>query len=122
MRPEDHRGTPPYRAVGLHMIPISEHPRAVRGRAGIDASLIANTSTGRVVAKTEPDGDVAVGLFNKTTRPEVISTTASAIGLPASGHYRLANLWTHKISGSGATISAKVPPHGVVLYQVKPAR
>jgi len=88
---------------------------------GIDASLIANTSTGRVVAKTEPDGDVAVGLFNKTTRPEVMTTTASAIGLPAGGHYRLTNLWTHRVTGSGATISAKVPPHGVVLYQVKPA-
>ena len=89
---------------------------------GIDASLIANTSTGRVVAKTEPDGDVAVGLFNKTTRPEVITTTASAIGLSAGGHYRLTNLWTHQVTGSGATISAKVPPHGVVLYQVKRAR
>jgi hypothetical protein len=103
--------------------------RLLRNRAvlsveqdGIDASMIANERTARVVAKTEPDGDVAVGLFNKTTRPEVISTTASAIGLPASGHYRLANLWTHKVTRSGAAISAKVPPHGVVFYQVKPGR
>jgi hypothetical protein len=62
-----------------------------------------------------------VGLFNKTIRPEVISTTASAIGLPASGHYRLANLWTHEVTGSGAAISARVPAHGVVFYQIKPA-
>lgn len=103
--------------------------RLLRNRAvlsveqdGIDASRIVNKSTERVVAKTEPDGDVAVGLFNKTTRPEVISTTASAIGLPASGHYRLANLWTHKVTQSGRTISAKVPPHGVVFDQIKPAR
>ena len=88
---------------------------------GIDASMIVNNTTEKVIAKTERSGDVVVGLFNPTTKPEVISTTASAIGLPAGGHYRLANLWTHQVTGSGATISAKVPAHGVVLYQVKPA-
>ncbi len=71
---------------------------------GIDASMIVNGSTEKVVAKTERHGEVAVGLFNTTTKPEVISTTASAIGLPASGRYRLVNLWTHVSSGSHGTI------------------
>jgi hypothetical protein len=85
---------------------------------GIDASLIVNRPAEKVAAKSEPGGIVAVGLFNTTTRPEVISTTASAIGLPASRHYLLDNLWTHKATESGSTISARVPPHGVAFYRV----
>jgi len=89
---------------------------------GIDASMVVNTSTEKVIAKTERDGDVAVGLFNPTTKAELISTTASAIGLPASGHYLLSNLWTHRRSRSGSTISATVAPHGVAFYQVRKLR
>jgi hypothetical protein len=86
---------------------------------GIDASMIVNGSTEKVVAKTEQNGDVAVGLFNTTAQPEVISTTASAIGLPANGHYLQSNLWTHKVTESGSKISATVPAHGVAFYQLR---
>jgi hypothetical protein len=89
---------------------------------GIDASLITNGATDKVVAKTEPDGDVAVGLFNTTPKSETVSTTASAIGLPASSRYQLTNLWTHGVTEGGSTISASVPPHGVAFYQIKAIR
>ena len=89
---------------------------------GIDGSMITNGHTAKVIAKTERNGDVVVGLFNTTAKPELISTKASAIGLPASGRYQPVNLWTHKVTHSGATISARVPPHGVVFYRVRPAR
>ncbi|HEY3953204.1 MAG TPA: glycoside hydrolase family 27 protein [Streptosporangiaceae bacterium] len=88
---------------------------------GVDASTISSGSTSKVVAKVEPDGDGVVGLFNTTGQPETVSTTAAAIGLPGTGSYKLTNLWTHTSSSSGATISATVPPKGVVLYQVHPA-
>jgi hypothetical protein len=86
---------------------------------GVDASMIVNGSTEQVVAKTEHGGDVVVGLFNTTTQSEVISTTASAIGLPASSHYLLDNLWAHSIAKSGSTISATVPAHGVAFFRVR---
>jgi hypothetical protein len=88
---------------------------------GIDSSMITNGSTEKVVAKTER-GDVVVGLFNTTAKTEEISTTASAIGLPASGSYLLNNLWTHSVTKSGSEITASVPPDGVALYRVTPAR
>jgi hypothetical protein len=87
---------------------------------GNDASMIVSKGTEKVVAKTERNGDVAVGLFNTTTQPEMISTTASAIGLPASTHYLQTNLWTHKVSVTGSTIRANVPPHGVAFYRLTP--
>jgi hypothetical protein len=87
---------------------------------GLDASMIVNGSTEKVVAKTEQDGDVAVGLFNTTSAPEKISVAASAIGLRPARHYLLNNLWTHRVTENGSTISATVPPHGVALYQATP--
>ena len=88
---------------------------------GIDASMITTGHTAKVIAKTERNGDVVVGLFNTTAKPEVISAKAFAIGLPAGGHYRVANLWTHRVTSSGTTISANVPPHGVAFYRISPA-
>jgi Alpha galactosidase C-terminal beta sandwich domain/Melibiase len=88
---------------------------------GIDASMITNGHTAKVIAKTERNGDVVVGLFNTTAKTEVISTKAFAIGLPGGGHYRVTNLWTHRVTSSGTTISAKVRPQGVAFYRISPA-
>ena len=86
----------------------------------IDASRIVNTPAAQVFAKTEKNGDVVVGLFNTTTEPEVVSTTASAVGLPASNAYLLNDLWRHSASETGGTIAADVAPHGVALLRIIP--
>jgi len=85
---------------------------------GIDASRLVNSSTEQVFAKTEKNGDVVAGLFNTSGSPEVISTTASALGLPASPDYLLNNLWTHQSTETTGTISADVPSHGVALLRI----
>ena len=87
----------------------------------IDASRIANTATEQVFAKTEKNGDVVVGLFNTGSQPQVVSTTASAVGLPAASAYLLDNLWTHHVTESGPAIAADVPAHGVALLRISPA-
>jgi hypothetical protein len=86
----------------------------------IDASRIANTATSQVFAKTEPNGNVIVGLFNTTTAPQVISTSAAALGMPGGTDYFLNDLWAHQTTETAGTISANVPPHGVALYRVSP--
>ncbi|HEY1915640.1 MAG TPA: glycoside hydrolase family 27 protein [Streptosporangiaceae bacterium] len=88
---------------------------------GIDSSVISSGATDQVIAKTEPNGDVAVGLFNTGGTAETVSTTAGAIGMTGATSYSLTNLWTNKVTSSGSTISATVPPRGVVLYQVQSA-
>jgi Alpha galactosidase C-terminal beta sandwich domain/Alpha galactosidase A len=89
---------------------------------GIAASRVADTSTSQVIAKTERGGDVVVGLFNTTASPETVSTTASAIGLPARPGYAASNLWANgKASKTGPAISATVPAHGVVLLRIRSA-
>jgi len=87
----------------------------------IDASRIANGSTSQVFAKTEKNGDAVVGLFNTSGQDEVVSTTASALGLPSAGGYQVTDLWSHHVSSSGGTIAADVPSHGVALLRVRAA-
>jgi hypothetical protein len=85
---------------------------------GIDAKRISGDADSQVFAKTEPDGDVMVGLFNTDAAPREVATTAAALGLPKSRDYALRDLWSHRLTESAGRIAADVPPHGVVLYRV----
>jgi hypothetical protein len=73
-----------------------------------------------VLTKPLANGDVSVVLFNENSTPATISTTASAAGLGTAPAYRLDNLWTKAATETAGTISATVPAHGVVMYQVSP--
>ncbi|HVV19517.1 MAG TPA: glycoside hydrolase family 27 protein [Pseudonocardiaceae bacterium] len=84
----------------------------------IAAKRVVNTHTRQVFAKTEPNGDVIVGLFNTGDTTQVVSVADRKLGLSA-GHHRLHDLWTHQAgSSSGHTVSASVPAHGVALYRI----
>ncbi len=93
----------------------------------IDASRIELSGDSQIFTKLEPRGDAVVGLFDTDqasgATPELVSTTASALGLPASaGGYRVENLWTHSsetISSAG-NIQETVEPEGVALLRVTP--
>ncbi|WP_329128495.1 NEW3 domain-containing protein [Streptomyces sp. NBC_01476] len=89
---------------------------------GIDATRISSDADSQVFAKTEPNGDAIVGLFNTGSAPREVATTATALGLPAARDYALQDLWTHRRTESAGRIAADVPPHGVALYRVHAAR
>lgn len=74
----------------------------------------------QVFAKTEPNGDVIIGLFNLASEPQRVSVTPTVAGLaPDSSGYALKNLWTGGSTTATHTIGATVAAHGVVLYRVK---
>jgi hypothetical protein len=61
---------------------------------GISAKRVSITADSQVFSKTEPNGNVIVGLFNTNyTQPEVVSATAAEVGLPAGGPYEMRDLW-----------------------------
>ena len=84
----------------------------------IDASRLVNDATEQIFAKTEKNGDVIAGLFNSSSQPEVISTTASALGMASGSDYLLNNLWAGQRTETTGVISAEVPAHGVALYRI----
>ncbi|HXE10413.1 MAG TPA: hypothetical protein VN554_03230, partial [Verrucomicrobiae bacterium] len=86
----------------------------------IAAKRVLNNGNQQVFAKSEPNGDTIVGLFNTGGQSEKISVPASAAGLAENkGGYSLHDLWTGETKKTGGTISAMVPSHGVALYRVK---
>ncbi len=84
----------------------------------IDAKRISSDTGSQVFSKTEKNGDAIVGLFNTSSAPRAVSTTAAALGLPSARDYSLQNLWSHKGTESTGAIAADVPSHGVALYRV----
>ncbi|XUL91785.1 NEW3 domain-containing protein [Streptomyces galilaeus] len=89
---------------------------------GIDAKRVSSDANSQVFAKTEPDGDAVVGLFNTGSAPREVATTASALGLAKAGDYSLRDLWSKRLTESAGRIAANVPAHGVVLYRVHGSR
>ncbi|MFJ5302326.1 glycoside hydrolase family 27 protein [Streptomyces sp. NPDC088350] len=85
---------------------------------GVDAERISSDASSQVFAKTEPDGDVVVGLFNTGPAPREVATSAAALGLPSARGYALRDLWSRRLTESAGRFAADVPPHGVVLYRV----
>ena len=86
----------------------------------IAAKRVLNKDNQQVFAKTEPNGDAIVGLFNTGEKAEAVSVPASTLGLAESkGGYSLHDLWSGETKKASGAISAIVPSHGVVLYRVK---
>jgi hypothetical protein len=86
----------------------------------IDASRVVNANGQQVFTKTEPNGDVIVGLFNTGGAPQQISTSTSTLGLPGGTDYFVNDLWSHQTTETTGAISVTVPSHGVALYRVSP--
>ncbi len=86
----------------------------------IAAKRVLNNGNHQVFAKTEPNLEVIVGLFNTSEKEEEVSVAASTVGLPenTAGYY-LHDLWTRETKKTSGSISAVVRSHGVVLYRVK---
>jgi hypothetical protein len=59
--------------------------------------------------------------LNTSGAPEVISTSASALGMKAGPDYLLNDLWSHRQTETTGTISAEVPALGPGTIYLKGA-
>lgn len=86
----------------------------------IAAKRVLDNGNQQVFAKTEPNGDAIVGLFNTGEKAQEVSVPAFRVGLPENhSGYSLHDLWTGETKKTGSTISEVVRSHGVVLYRVR---
>ena len=85
---------------------------------GKQGSIVSFDGTHLIPAKPLANGDSAVTLFNEGSTPAIMSTTASAIGLPSDAVYTLRDLWSKKTTETAGTISSFVAPHATVMYRV----
>ena len=87
-------------------------------RLGKQATVVSNDAGRITFAKPLDGGDVPVALYNETDNPARVSTSAAAVGLPASFAYTLKDLWSKAGTETAGQIAATVPAHGTVIYRV----
>jgi alpha-galactosidase len=98
------------------VIAIDQDPLGVQGAVVHDADGLM------VLDKPLAGGDRAIALYNSTDQLAEIGIPAGATGLPAAPGYRLNDVWTGAQTQTKTTIAAAVPPHGAVVYRVRPLR
>jgi alpha-galactosidase len=85
---------------------------------GIQGTPISGRRPGQVWVKPLADGDRAVALLNRRPTTVAVATTTRAIGLAPAARYHVLNVWSHATSITNGPITARIPPHGAVLYRV----
>jgi alpha-galactosidase len=96
--------------IAINQDPLGEQARVVRSYAGLHA-----------LVKRLADGGRAVALFNETEAEEDMSVTFLGLGLEPSGRYAVRDVWSHTETERSKEISARVPPHGTVMYRISAA-
>lgn len=66
-------------------------------------------------------GEVAVGLLNRSDKPNSISFKLESVGLDSSKGYIIRDLWTKKTFplSINEEIDLKVPSHGIIVLKIK---
>jgi alpha-galactosidase len=91
-------------------------------RLGVQGSVVRDETGLMVLDKPLTGGDRAIALYNSTDRLATVGAPASATGLAKASGYQLDDVWTGARTQAKTTISAAVPPHGTVVYRVRPLR
>jgi alpha-galactosidase len=91
-------------------------------RLGVPGSVVRDEDGLMVLDKPLTGGDRAIALYNSTDRLATVGAAASATGLAKASGYQLDDVWTGARAQAKTTISAAVPPHGTVVYRVRPLR
>jgi alpha-galactosidase len=89
--------------------------------AGIQGTLVSWSGNGEVWSKPLINDSYAVALLNRGSAAMNISTSASALGLPAAHSYTVTNLWTSRRSSSSGSFSSQVQGDSTVMLRVSPA-
>ncbi|MBA3807012.1 MAG: glycoside hydrolase family 27 protein [Solirubrobacterales bacterium] len=86
--------------------------------AGSQGTLASSSGAAQVWVKALRDGSRAVALLNRGAGPMMISTSATAIGMPLAPGYDVRDVWAHRTRSTRGPIAARVPSDGVVLVRV----
>lgn len=87
------------------------------GKQGV---IVRKSDEEFILKKPLDDESVAIGLFNLTNEPRLISVTWSQIG--TQGEQRVRDVWRqHDLGSYAQDFSSQVPAHGVILVRLSSA-
>jgi alpha-galactosidase len=95
--------------VALDQDPLGRQARRLRGDGSAE-----------IWARPLADGSVAVALLNRSDRPTVIATSTEEAKVPSAPAYTAFDLWAKTTTVTSGRLTAPVPPHGAVLFRVRP--
>ena len=105
-------------AATMNILTNKEVIAVDQDKLGVQGRPISTEGGRDVFVKPLAGGDKAVVLFNESDAPQRITTSASAIGMPAAPAYRVRDLWAHTTRETAGTLTASVPAHGTVMLRV----
>ncbi|TDC25658.1 NPCBM/NEW2 domain-containing protein [Kribbella albertanoniae] len=88
--------------------------------AGRQGAKLRDDGDVEVWSKKLSDGSAAVVLLNRSPNVTTISTTASALGLPAASAYTVKELWSNAVRASAVNVRAQVGAHDAAMFRVTP--
>jgi alpha-galactosidase len=88
--------------------------------AGSQGTKRKDTGNHEVWAKPMSNGDSAVCLLNRGETTATISIDVDELDLKDSSAYILRDLWEKEETATAEKVVSAVPPHGAVLYRVRP--
>jgi alpha-galactosidase len=87
---------------------------------GIQGTPVARHRVTDVWVKPLANGDRAIALLNRTSRPARIAARAKDLGIRRGSIAAVRNLWEGTVEQQSGPVEAKVPGHAAALYRVSP--
>ncbi|MFT3873871.1 MAG: NEW3 domain-containing protein [Nocardioides sp.] len=104
---------------GLKLITNRNVLAVNQDRLGAPLRVLQNDGSTYVFARTMANGDVAVGLFNKSDQAATVSTSVDDLGLAKKSRvYGVTDLFAHTNRQTTGAINAALPAHGSALLRV----
>jgi len=105
----------------LNILENSEVIDVDQDALGKQAKVLRHTDQEFILIKPMADGSRVVGLFNISEAPRSIAVGSKEIG--ATSAMTVRDVWRQKDVGPfGASYTAEVPPHDVMMIRISPAR
>jgi alpha-galactosidase len=87
---------------------------------GRQAHRVRSDGRTEVWARPLADGSVVVALLNRADVPVTVTTSAAEIEAPPARRYAAFDLWSKTTTDATGALAASIPPHGAVLYRMRP--
>jgi alpha-galactosidase len=112
-------------ALPVGMVSLLTNPELVgidQDAEGHEAHLVSSSGGIQVWERPLAGGRFAVALFNTTSATQSMSATLAQLGIPAGSYTVRDAIVRVAVSPTSSVVSGSAPSHGIVVYELTPAK
>jgi alpha-galactosidase len=112
-------------ALPIGMVSLLTNPELVgidQDADGHEAHLVSSSGGIQVWERPLAGGRFAVALFNTTSATQSMSATLAQLGIPAGSYTVRDAIVRVAVSPTSSVVSGSAPSHGIVVYELTPAK